>query len=60
MSRNFFVNVTANVLLAAVVVTVFAVGLGGASRDAFLEDKLQPVYRSNPERKYVSLKFNVY
>lgn len=60
MSRNFFVNVTANVLLAAAVVTVFAVGLGGASRDAFLEDKLQPVYRGNPDRKYVSLMFNVY
>ena len=43
MSRKFFVNVTANILLIAIVISVFAVGVGGASHDAFNQDKLQPV-----------------
>lgn len=60
MSRKFFVNVTANILLIAIVISVFAVGVGGASHDAFNQDKLQPVYRGNADKKCVSLMINVY
>ena len=61
ISENVFRKVIANVTLAVIIVSVFAVAFGGDIRSVFTDSQVaQPIYSGNAQSKNITLMVNVY
>lgn len=58
--EKFFVNLVSNVVILALIMTVFYVSLGDTITSAFNEPSENAIYKGNPDNSNVSLMINVY
>lgn len=58
--EKFFVNIISNIVIFALVLTVFMVSFGQRIESAFNEPSQNAIYRGNTEKSNVSIMINVY
>ena len=58
--EKIFVNIISNIVIFALVISVFFISFGEKITSAFIEPSENAIYRGNPDKKNVSLMINVY